>query len=91
MFSPEKLPDNISVMIRKIMDSENPGAIRCHRLAGKAAANGETWEELRWLAGAVSCVYPYLDGPTLGYVTTELALHLERIENCVPRSARKGA
>jgi hypothetical protein len=78
MYDPSNLPDNIDVMVRKVMDSDNLGVERCHRLAAKAAANGNSWDELTWLAGAVSIVYPALDGAALGYVATELALRANR-------------
>lgn len=80
MFNPEKLPDNIDCMLRKIMDSENLGTQRCHRLAAKAAVNGHSWDEMTWLAGAVSIEYPDLDASALSYVTTELALRIHAME-----------
>lgn len=78
MFNPESLPDNISVMVSRVMESDNLGVKRCHRLAAKAATDGNSWDELTWLAGAVSIVYPNLDSATLGYVATELALRANR-------------
>jgi hypothetical protein len=74
MLNPETLPDNISVMLTRIMESDNPGTQRCHRKAAEAAANGNAWDEITWLAGAVSIEYPDLEATELGHVATELAI-----------------